>query len=224
MNTPTERKPDLYYNSPRENMHKFIPSTCKRTLEIGCGEGLFSEWIKRTFNTENWAVEYVKEKAKIASTKLDKVFSGDVALFIDELPNHYFDTIIFNDVLEHLTDPYNILIRLKQKLTPNGVIVCSIPNVRYFRTFIAYVFKRDWKYEDHGILDRTHLRFFTKKSIYNTFNDLGYEIKTFEGLCKTKSLRAHLLNILFLGSLSDTFHLQYAVVARLNDHDTTPCP
>jgi hypothetical protein len=95
----------------------------------------------------------------------------------------------------------------------NGLVVSSIPNIRYFRALIEIVWKQQWQYTDKGTFDRTHLRFFTKKSIADMYMKAGYKILKMEGIGKTKSIRPFLLNILFLGKLSDSKYLQFATVA-----------
>ena len=74
--------------------------------------------------------------------------------------------------------------------------------------------KKDWKYEDHGIMDFTHLRFFTRKSILRVYNEAGYKIVINEGINRTKSLMPYLYNLLFLFTQMDIFYLQYATVAK----------
>ncbi|MGD0339955.1 MAG: class I SAM-dependent methyltransferase [Bacteroidota bacterium] len=207
-------KPMGYYNRCRPEMMDFIPHSAKTILDIGCGEGLFGRQLKQKINAEVWGIEIDKTAGALAQTIIDKVYIGDIVRLIDDIPNNFFDCIVFNDVLEHLVDPFYILLRIKDKLTKDGVVVSSIPNVRYYYTLKDLLIKKQWKYEDEGILDKTHLRFFTLLSIVEMFKSLDYEIKTIKGINPIKSWKLVLLNILSFGYLSDIKYLQFACVTK----------
>lgn len=207
-------RPAAYYENTRDDMLRYIPKDIKTSLEFGCGFGGFSALLKERFDTESWAVEINKEAAEKATKKLDRVINGDALGSLDKIPNNYFDCIIFFDVLEHLADPYSLLCSVKAKLVEKGVIIASLPNVRYYRTFIDFVIHGNWDYKDHGILDKTHLRFFTCKSILKMFNQLGFEILELEGIHPTSSRTFKLLNIVLLNSLSDIRYKHFAAVVR----------
>ena len=212
--TNLTNKPNGYYNNVRNDMFKYIPCDVRRTLEFGCGDGGFSELIKDKFGTETWAVEIDEQSAKTATQKLDSVINCDAHEAVDKLPDNYFDCIIFFDILEHLVDPYSLLRVLKTKLTKEGVIVASIPNIRYYRSLVKLVVHGDWDYKDHGVLDKTHLRFFTYKSIVKLFNELAFEISKIEGIHPTSSRTFKLLNMLLLGTIGDIRYKHFAVVAK----------
>lgn len=210
-----EDKPQGYYYKVRKEMLNYLPETAKKILDIGCGNGAFSSLVKEKNNAEVWGIELMEEEAKVALNVLDKVFIGACENHLDALPEQYFDVIYLNDVLEHLVDPYSVLESLKSKLASNGVVISSIPNVRFFRTFSKVLFSKDWKYEDHGVMDKTHLRFFTGKSIKRMYDELGYTIITHEGINVTKSIKPILFNILFLFTQMDVRNVQYATVAKI---------
>lgn len=212
--TDMSKKPAGYFENPREDMLKYIPSATKTSLEFGCGAGSFSALLKERLGVETWAVEMDKEAAKKAKEQLYTVINADACKAVKFLPDAYFDCVIFFDILEHLADPYSLLTSVKKKLTKNGVIVASIPNVRYYRTFVKYVLYGDWDYKSHGVLDQTHLRFFTCKSITKTFEGLNYKIMTLEGMNSTSSLTFRLLNLVLLNSMSDVKYKHFAVVAK----------
>ncbi|PIE23541.1 MAG: methyltransferase [Planctomycetota bacterium] len=207
-------KPDRYYSKIRQEMIDFLPSTAKTVLDIGCGEAAFASFIKDKFGAEVWGMERTPGPAAVAETKLDKVLVGDCESRIKDLPDGYFDAVYFNDVLEHLVDPYEVLTAIKSKLSPNGVVISSIPNVRYFRVLKMLLVNKDWGYEKDGVMDRTHLRFFTSKSIRRIYKDLGYEILAHRGINRTKSLKPYLYNIPLFFSAMDMFYIQYATVAK----------
>jgi 2-polyprenyl-3-methyl-5-hydroxy-6-metoxy-1,4-benzoquinol methylase len=206
-------KPQGYYDNVRKEMLKYLPENANKILDVGCGNGAFASVVKQKNNAEVWGIELMEGEGVIAKTLLDKVLIGNCEIHLKDLPEKYFDAVYFNDVLEHLSDPYSVLEILKSKLSPNGVVISSIPNVRFYRSFAKVVFGKDWEYEEYGIMDKTHLRFFTGKSIKRMYEDLGYKVLTHEGINKTKSLKPLLFNIPMLFTQMDIINHQYATVA-----------
>ncbi len=204
----------LYFSQSRSEMLTYIPQGTNRLLDVGCGTGEFGAQLKSIFKCEVWGIELVNEVAVVAKTYLDKVIINDINIAINDLPDAYFDCISCNDVLEHLVDPFTVLKSLKSKLMTKGVIVCSIPNVRYWDNLKSLVLHKQWKYEDSGILDRTHLRFFTELSLREMFVNLGFDIIQMEGINPSRSRNLALLNFLTGGSLKDAKYLQFACVIR----------
>ena len=198
-------------------MLPFIPSSAKKILEIGCGKGYFCEQLIAEGN-EIWGIEPDKDAAEIAGKKLYKVLNKKIGDAANELPDNYFDAIILNDVLEHLLFPWDDLKLLRSKLSNNGALVASIPNVRYIKNLYHVLINKNWEYTEAGILDSTHFRFFTKKSIISLFNKSGYTIEKIKGINKIKSTKYQLffllINVLFFFNHSDTLYLQYAVSAK----------
>ncbi len=201
---------DNYYHGQRNEMLEFIPVNAVRILEVGCGEGGFAKLLKSINNElEIWGVEINPEAAEKGKDIFKEIFVGDVFKYMDKLPDDYFDCIIFNDVIEHVVDPYSLLTAMKRKLSPAGVISCSIPNIRHYNELFSLVFKKQWRYEDAGILDRTHLRFFTGRSIREMFDELGFDMVKMKGLNRSTHRTINIINIISLGWLSDTLYLQY---------------
>jgi 2-polyprenyl-3-methyl-5-hydroxy-6-metoxy-1,4-benzoquinol methylase len=211
------KKNRAYYGNVRPEMLQFIPANAAKILEVGCGEGNFSAQLISD-GVETWAIEPNNISAKSASEKLYKVLEGTIDEMVAEIPDNYFDVIIMNDVIEHLLEPWDDIQKLKSKLKDDGVLVSSIPNVRYAKNLFNMLFKRDWKYTDDRILDITHYRFFTKKSVRRLFDENGYSVQKLKGVNMTKSFAffpfAVLFNILFLFSQLDIFYMQYATVAK----------
>ena len=203
-----------YYRHSRSEMLAFIPSNVSRTLEVGCGAGDFSAQIKNEFGAETWGVEYQPDAANLAAQKLHRVLAGGVESVLADLPQGYFDCIVFNDVLEHLMDPYSTLVAMRDLLNKTGVLVASIPNIRHWPEFVDYTLRGNWNYVNAGVLDRTHLRFFTKKSIMATIEQCGYSLINIQGINPHYSRAQKIASVLSLGALEDTLYQQYAVVAR----------
>jgi 2-polyprenyl-3-methyl-5-hydroxy-6-metoxy-1,4-benzoquinol methylase len=208
-------KPKAYFQATRDEMLKYIPKNVQTTLEFGCGCGGFFKVLREKLDVETWGVEIDKESAQKAQTEMQKIINLDAIEALKEIPENYFDCVILFDVLEHLVNPYYLLDALKINLTKDGVIVASIPNVRYYRNLINFAIKGNWDYKDHGILDKTHLRFFTRNSIIKMFNQLNFEILKLEGIHPTSSTTFKLLNLIFPNMLSDARYRQFAVVVKL---------
>lgn len=207
-------KPELYFLQSRPEMELFVPKTAKRILDVGCGQGMFGQRLKETLDAEVWGVELVPSIAEGARQRLDRVLCGDILQQFDQVPDASFDCAVFNDVLEHLIDPYKVLLAVKKKLTHRGVVVCSIPNIRYFRNLFDIAVRGEFRYQEGGILDKTHLRFFTKKSIAEMFESLGYRILRLEGINATPSWRVRLFDMATFGYFDDTRYVQFGCVAE----------
>lgn len=203
-----------YYHAPRNDMLPFVPHGAKRILEVGCAAGEFGALLKRERNAEVWGIELNETMAREAAQKLDRVLVGDALEQIQALSEPRFDCVVCNDVLEHLSDPWTVLRTIPNLLYNGGRVVASLPNFRYVHNLIDIVIKGDFAYTDSGILDRTHLRFFTKKSILQLFEETGYELEVLQGINPTMSRKFAWLNRLLMNRLEDTRWLQYACVAQ----------
>ncbi|TVS78020.1 class I SAM-dependent methyltransferase [Mycobacterium helveticum] len=204
---------EAYYRQLRPEMLPFVPATAKRVLELGCAEGAFAATVKERTGGEVWGIEFNPQAAEHARAVIDRVLVGDADERIAELPDIYFDAIVCNDVLEHLVDPGSTLRQLRRKLAPGGVVVASIPNIRFLPALSKVVFRKDFPQEDYGIFDRTHLRFFTRKSIERLFNTSGFTMQRMKGITAYYSPLALVLTIISFGYFSDCFYMQYACVA-----------
>ncbi len=208
-------KKDDYYSQERMEMLPFVPKGVKTVLDIGCSSGGFGKILKENLKCEVWGIEPT-EAATEASKHLDKVFYDYFHKDLD-FSNKKFDAIIFNDVLEHLIDPWESLTRCKTLLTPNGCIIASIPNVQCYSVVKDLVFNGHWKYQSSGILDKTHLRFFTKRSIFDIFSNLGFEIISIEGqnsiLKGSRLLR--FISFFIRDRIAPFTFINYALCARL---------
>lgn len=208
--------PVNYHGNIRIEMYRYLPKDARIILDVGCGEGGFGEFIKKQRDAEVWGIELFPIAAEKARTKLDRVFVGNIETDRFDLPEKYFDCIVFNDVLEHLYYPWDVLNKVKALLKDNGHVVASIPNIRYYEQMKKLLIKGDWEYESWGIMDRTHLRFFTLNSIRKMFEHVGYSIETVEGIKYVKfPFKFNLINLLFRNRFDDMRYFQFACVAQL---------
>jgi len=212
----TSSKVPLYYIQTRPEMLPFVPERAHRVLELGCAEGAFAATVKKRTGGEVWGIEYDPQVAERASAVIDHVVVGDVDEHIADLPDAYFDAIVCNDVLEHLINPVVTLARLRPKLTSNGVVVASIPNIRYTPALSKIVFRRDFPQNDFGVFDRTHLRFFTRKSTVRLFETAGFNMQRMKGINAYYGPMGLVLALLSLGYFADGFYQQYACIAELD--------
>jgi 2-polyprenyl-3-methyl-5-hydroxy-6-metoxy-1,4-benzoquinol methylase len=202
-----------YYSQVRPEMMRFVPATAQRVLELGCAEGVFAATVKQRTGAETWGIEYDPDAAERASGAIDRVLVGDADEQIAELPDAYFDVIICNDVLEHLVNPGPTLTQLRRKLNTGGVVVASIPNIRFAPALSKIVFRKDFPQNDFGIFDRTHLRFFTRKSIKRLFKSAGFTMQSMKGINAHYGPLGILLTVVSLGYFADSFYVQYACIA-----------
>lgn len=203
-----------YFSETRPEMLQFIPPGIKRMLDVGCSKGNFSELVKANMEVECWGIELNPEAAEEARMKLDKVIVGDVTETIESLDIKIFDCIVFNDILEHLLDPWSILNKAKKLLKDDGVIIASIPNFLEILNLYNVVIRQEWDYTDMGILDRTHLRFYTRKSMVKLFEDCGYIVERIQGINPNQGWKWKLFNIATFGLFKDSRYLQFVTIAK----------
>ncbi|MCR9177558.1 MAG: methyltransferase domain-containing protein [Alphaproteobacteria bacterium] len=158
-----DRAEDHYYLYSRPEVRALVPKSARRVLDIGCGAGALGAELKKNLGCEVWGVEFQADVADQARSRLDHVLSGDVFRLADQLPSHGFDTVILADVLEHVIDGDGLLGIVKDKLAPGGRLVMSLPNIAHW-SIVVGLMQGQWEYAEEGLLDRTHLRFFTPAS------------------------------------------------------------
>ena len=172
-----DTKKDEYFSSARVEIEPLLPEAAGRVLEIGCGAGTTLTWL-RTIRSINYAfgIEIVPAAAARARAVFDEVFTGNIET--TQIPTACeFDWILALDVLEHLVDPWAAVRTLATYLRPGGTFIASIPNAAHWNLAAPLFWQGSWDYAHDGILDRTHLRFFTKMSARALFENEGFTIK-----------------------------------------------
>jgi 2-polyprenyl-3-methyl-5-hydroxy-6-metoxy-1,4-benzoquinol methylase len=168
-----------YFNHPCEELAQLIDGNSLNVLEVGCAMGATGKLLLETGKAK-WVtgIECAPECGEAARRVLDEVHIGNIEQMAFDWEAKRFDCFVFGDVLEHLSDPWRLLERLRPFLADDGVVVASIPNVKHWPVIRDLIFRGEWKYSDWGVLDITHLRFFTRKSAARMFSETGYAVQS----------------------------------------------
>lgn len=143
-------------------------------MDFGCSTGYFGSLIKQAKNNQVYGVE-ISEDLHEARNVLDGVYSFDLdGEWPPEVYERKYDYLFFGDVLEHLKEPGLVLEKCKTLLKPNGLIFISTPNIAHISIRLELM-GGNFDYEPMGILDNTHLKYFTKKSLEKMVSDAGYK-------------------------------------------------
>lgn len=164
-----------YHNQPRDDVIAHLDLTPNTlVLDAGCGTGALGRALIRRGCRRVFGIEFDSEAAAEARNTYEKVLVGDIDQLVFDFDAVRFDYVVCADILEHLRDPWQVLGRLRPLLKADGVLVASIPNMRNVAT-ISELIMGDFKYAQWGIQDKTHLRFFTLKSILRMFSECGFD-------------------------------------------------
>lgn len=202
-----------YYTHARTDILRLIPKSARKILDVGCGEGVLGKQIKELDDgIEVTGIEKDPVSCNKAEAVLDSVILGDVESLQVSFKENYFDCIIAGDILEHLVDPWKTLENLRHSLKDEGLVISSIPNIRYYKALIRLLCGY-WDYADWGIFDRSHLRFFCLTNIKEMFREAGFEIEHI-GRNRVSARGFRVLNYLCVNRLKEFLTYQYYIVAR----------
>jgi 2-polyprenyl-3-methyl-5-hydroxy-6-metoxy-1,4-benzoquinol methylase len=202
-----------YYGNARPELLQFIAGKVHSALDVGCGAGNFGAMLKEVYQCEVWGIEPEERSAAAAGNKLDRLLNIPFNKEALEKIDKKFDYIFFNDVLEHLVRPDEALLLATELLAEGGKIIASIPNIRFYPVMLQLIRYRDFKYLEAGVMDKTHLRFFTEKSMVRLFAENGLTVETIRGINKHDFRYLNLLNALLFNKLADMKFPQYGIVA-----------
>jgi 2-polyprenyl-3-methyl-5-hydroxy-6-metoxy-1,4-benzoquinol methylase len=155
-------------------------------LEVGCAHGRMTKYLKETLKCNVDIIEIDEEAGKIASQWARNNWLGEVDGNIESsrafaeamsVTGEFYDYIVFADVLEHLIHPDQVLTKCKSALSMSGSVWISIPNVAY-NGVIAGLINNNFTYRETGLLDNTHLRFFTYHSLKKFVEKAGFKVVT----------------------------------------------
>jgi len=162
------------YTGFNRHILKLVRGSNLKILDIGCGSGELGRLLKAKGHLV-YGIEIDKKSYLLSKRKLDKVLLGDISTMT--IPKNFrnFDYIIFADVLEHLVNPPAVLEKVKPLLKKEGFVLISVPNIANWVMRLKLLFGI-FNYSNSGLLDKTHLRFFTLKSLKRLINSAGYKI------------------------------------------------
>jgi 2-polyprenyl-3-methyl-5-hydroxy-6-metoxy-1,4-benzoquinol methylase len=170
-------KNQTYFSVIRWEIISLIPTGDNKILEVGSGAGCTLRRLKALGKaSEIVGIEINQKAAADSSDHLDGLFIGDVETMDLPYSDKYFDYILFADVLEHVVNPSDVLNKCKNWLSDDGFIIAIIPNIKHYSVLLGLVLFDEFKYTNYGLLDRSHLRFFTRKEIKRMFRDEQLEV------------------------------------------------
>lgn len=165
-----------YYRCVKRWMLPFIQDGPNAILDLGCAEGLLGGLLQERGKAAVVdGVEIFPPVAMEAAKRYRRVHVGDIEAMSLEYGEE-FDYVICGDILEHLKDPYSMVTRIRGWLKPGGMLLVCLPNIRNYRVLADLILHGEWRYVSAGILDRTHLRFFTRKSCQRMLEEGGFEV------------------------------------------------
>lgn len=170
---------DPYYHELRGSLISLTRGTPKKVLEIGCAAGQTLAYYKTILKaSEVVGVEISEDVAIVARqrSEIDHIIVGNIETMDLSWPENYFDLIIAGHVLEHLTDPWKALQKLMKYLKPGGQLIGAVPNIRHYSVSLPFILTGKWQYQQSGIMDWTHLRFFTKQTIQELLTTSGLTV------------------------------------------------
>jgi SAM-dependent methyltransferase len=209
---------DGYFDYTRTAIDPLLPHDLRDVLEVGAGTGQTLAYIKaRAPHARTYAIEKSTSAAAAARGRVDHVVEGDIETLELPFAPESFDTILLLDVLEHLVDPWAAVAKLTPLLRQRGSMIASIPNVRYYKVSLPLLVRGEWTLQDKGILDRTHLRFFVKRTAIELMTSSGLRL---DGVIPTgleKGRKKWLLSKLSGGLLEPFLAYQYLIRVSRGD-------
>lgn len=195
-------KSEAYFYGFRPDILAELPQKSGvRILEIGCGSGETGRVALQTGKADFYfGIEINDESASQASSKISEVLCANVEeIDISSVPDN-FDVLIMSEVLEHLVDPWSTLLKVTSRMKNGSSVYASSPNLCHYRNVISLI-KGKFEYTDLGVMDRTHLRWFTPDSFSQMFSDVGYK-STYVGPVTKMRAKAKLMDAIFLKKMT----------------------
>ena len=207
-------KPEGYFEGARADYVSDLPVNSQaKILEVGCGEG-GTGWLALQHGKcgTYCGVELLPDAGDKARKRLSEVVVGNVESMNLPWPEETFDVLILSEVLEHLRDPWAVLEKLFPLLKPGAAVYASSPNVSNHK-IIRMLIQGDWNLTDMGVMDRTHLRWFTPRTYKHLFESCGYAVD-FVGPMGTLSPKARAVSMMSFGRLRHLFIEQVSLRAH----------
>jgi GT2 family glycosyltransferase/2-polyprenyl-3-methyl-5-hydroxy-6-metoxy-1,4-benzoquinol methylase len=214
-------RPTKYFRHVREDVLAQVPATARTVLDLGCGAGALGERLRQRQPCEVWGIECDPDAAREARGRLDHVIEAGVNEAAASLPAAHFDTLIAADVLEHLADPFAALRALAPSLAPGATVVISLPNIQH-HSVVRDLLRGQFTYVPAGILDQTHLRFFTRASALELVRRAGFTVEQVvplyvrrrEGRAARRHIPPRGVPVPAGAGVEDFYPAQFLIVAR----------
>lgn len=205
-----------YFSGARADYIELLPaSTRAAILELGCGDGSTGALAMARGKCGTYCgIEISDGPAEIARTRIAEVVVGDIESVSLPWQPQSFDALLMSEVLEHLSDPWGVLRKLRPLLKPGARVFASSPNVSH-HTILRSLLRGRWELTDQGTMDRTHLRWFTPSSYAQMFENSGYLVD-WVGPVTPLSVKARIASAL-LGRRS-----QHLFMYQINLHARCP--
>lgn len=217
-----QNKDSAYYSNVRHDLLRLADQGLNglKVLEIGAAYGETLYWLKQQgIAGEAIGIDIFQDTRNPSRYKeIDRFIFGDVAQLDLQEYHQHFDLILLPDVLEHIVEPGAVLQKVKSFLKPDGYILVSMPNIRHYSAFVRIFLKGDFKYDESGIFDYTHMRFYCQKNMRQLVERNGFNvvlqrsgIRNYKGRSMAK-----LLNVLTFGAFEEFLSPQYFFKATSN--------
>lgn len=161
------------------DLFKLIPPQVRRVVEVGCMHGAMARAVRQQNSDVYYTgIDIDPDYAQVSKAHCQRTFAGDIEKIDANVWDSLFpsDCWIFGDCLEHLRDPWEILRKIRQRIDPDGCLVTCIPNAQHW-TLQSRLATGLFRYEDSGLLDRTHIRWFTRITMLEMFADTGWRVE-----------------------------------------------
>jgi SAM-dependent methyltransferase len=204
-----------YFSLIRTDISFLLPDNANNILDIGCGQGSTLLWLKNIFNCRlTCGVELTKNASAIARLRADYIVQGNIETIELPFKKNSFDLILCLDIFEHLIDPWNLVKRIAFVLKPGGCLIASIPNIKHHSVLLPLLLEGQWNYTYNGILDKTHLRFFTRKTAISLLNSNGLYVEKIYSSGREKKSKSRIANLISLGLFKVIFETEYLMRAK----------
>lgn len=211
------QKDSRYFGTARRDLLDMLPvGGGLKLLELGAGDGATLRAAKALgLAAEVVGIDLVAAAPSApGEPEIDQFFQGNIEQMEIDLPGDHFDAVLCADVLEHLVDPWRVVERLAHHLKRGGLFLASLPNIRNHRALAPIVLKGNFRYENAGLLDRSHLRFFCRENARELFLGAGLEIEAVEENMGAYGLRHRALDAVTFRLLHDFFVFQFRLRAK----------
>jgi SAM-dependent methyltransferase len=212
---------DDYYNDPKAFLWELVPDGPNLVMDLGCASGRLGQRLLELNKAYKLVgVELFEPAARQAMKFYENVYIADIEDLCLDYDKH-FDIVICGDILEHLKDPLKTLTRIHKWLKDDGLLICSFPNIRYWRIIRDLMLRGEWKYTTSGIMDQTHLRFFTVRSFKRILNEASFDVVRVN-IRLPGGPRQAMFNRVTLGLFKEFLGFQIVLSARKHNHISRP--